>query len=98
MPPVPAGAKLFISAKLGRNLDKIFPLVVEVYEDSKRRITTHQLNKFIGDALQKNHPPMLMGKRLRIYYMAQVDVQPPEIYPFCQLSKLDDRYIQEISL
>lgn len=69
--------KLFISAKTGRNVEKIFELVKEVDEESRKRITTHQLNKFIGMALQKNHPPMLMGKRLRIYYMAQVDVQPP---------------------
>jgi GTP-binding protein len=74
--------KLFISAKLGRNIDKIFPLVQEVYQNGYKRITTHQLNKFIGAALQKNHPPMLMGKRLRIYYMAQVGVQPPKFILF----------------
>lgn len=74
--------KIFISAKTGRNIDKIFPEVQEVYENSLKRITTHQLNKFIGIALQKNHPPMLTGKRLRIYYMAQVGVQPPKFILF----------------
>lgn len=74
--------KIFISAKTGRNIDKIFPVVEEVYENSMKRITTHQLNKFIGSALQKNHPPMIMGRRLRIYYMAQVDVQPPKFILF----------------
>jgi len=74
--------KLFISAKMGRNIDKIFPLVEEVYENGKKRITTHQLNKFISAALQKNHPPMIMGRRLRIYYMAQVDIQPPKFILF----------------
>jgi GTP-binding protein len=74
--------KLFISAKLGRNIEKIVPSIQEIYENSKMRITTHQLNKFIGSALQKNHPPMLMGKRLRIYYMAQVDIQPPRFVLF----------------
>jgi GTP-binding protein len=69
--------KLFISAKTGRNIEKIFPIIKQVYEDSKKRITTHQLNKFVAGALQRNHPPMEQGKRLRIYYMAQVDVQPP---------------------
>lgn len=74
--------KIFISAKEGRNVDKIFPQVVEVYQNAQKRITTHQLNKFIGAALQRNHPPMLGGKRLRIYYMAQVDIQPPKFILF----------------
>lgn len=74
--------KIFISAKTGRNIDKIFPMVEEVYENSMKRITTHQLNKFIGSALQRNHPPMIMGRRLRIYYMAQVDIQPPKFILF----------------
>lgn len=73
---------LFISAKTKRNMDKIFPLINQVYHDSSTRITTGQLNKFIGQALQKNHPPMLKGKRLRIYYMAQVGVQPPKFVLF----------------
>ncbi len=69
--------KIFTSAKTGRNIDKIFPTLKEIHESSQKRITTHQLNTFIGKCLQKNHPPMLMGKRLRIYYMAQVGIEPP---------------------
>ncbi len=74
--------KIFISAKTGRNVPKIFSVVQEVYQNALKRITTHQLNKFIGLALQKNHPPMITGKRLRIYYMAQVGVQPPTFILF----------------
>lgn len=74
--------KIFTSAKLGRNIDKIFPAILEVYENSQKRITTHQLNKFVGLAMQKNHPPMIMGKRLRVYYMAQVSVAPPKFVLF----------------
>lgn len=80
--------KIFTSAKTGRNIDKIFPIVQEVYQNSLKRITTHQLNKFIGTSLQKNHPPMIMGKRLRIYYMAQVDVQPPKFIFFVNYPNL----------
>lgn len=69
--------KLFISAKTGRNVDKIFTEVDKVYEASRTRITTHQLNKFIIAAIQKTNPPMITGKRLRIYYMAQVGIEPP---------------------
>lgn len=80
--------KIFTSAISGRNVDKIFPLILEVHENSLKRVTTHQLNKFIGLALQKNHPPMIMGKRLRIYYMAQVDVQPPKFILFVNYPNL----------
>lgn len=74
--------KIFMSATTGRNVDKIFPEVVQVNENSKKRITTHQLNKFVAAAMQRNHPPMLGGKRLRIYYMAQVASQPPKFILF----------------
>lgn len=73
---------LFISAKTGRNLDKIIPLVKKVNEDSKLRITTGQLNRFIEGCLRKNSPPMINGKRLRIYYMAQVAIEPPKFVVF----------------
>lgn len=80
--------KIFTSATTGRNIEKIFPLIQEVHQNSLKRITTHQLNKFVSSALQKNHPPMMMGKRLRIYYMAQVDIQPPKFILFVNYPNL----------
>ncbi len=73
---------LFISATTSRNLDKIIPLVKKVHEDSRIRITTGELNRFIAKCIQKNHPPMIQGKRLRIYYMAQVAIEPPKFVVF----------------
>ena len=74
---------LFVSGLTGRNLDTLFKSVKEVYEQQNRRITTGQLNKFVEKVIQKYHPPMLEGgKRLRIYYLAQVDVQPPRFVLF----------------
>lgn len=80
--------KLFMSAKTGRNVEEIFDIAQKVYNDASMRITTHQLNKFIGDAMQKNHPPMIMGKRLRVYYMTQVAVQPPKFILFVNYPNL----------
>jgi GTP-binding protein len=80
--------KLFVSALTGRNIGEIFKLVQEVKEHSQLRISTHQLNKFIENALQRNHPPMIMGKRLRIYYMAQVDTNPPKFVLFVNYPNL----------
>ena len=73
---------LFVSAQTGRHLEKLFSTIVEVDAAQKRRITTGQLNKFVEKVIQQYHPPMLNGKRLRIYYMAQVDVQPPRFVLF----------------
>lgn len=74
---------LFVSGQTGRNLGSLFKEVRSVYEQQNRRVTTGQLNKFVERAMQKNHPPMLEGgKRLRIFYLAQVDVQPPRFVLF----------------
>lgn len=80
--------KVFISAKTGRNVDAIFDVVKQVHADSQKRVTTGQLNKFIGACLQRNHPPMIQGKRLRIYYMAQVSTQPPTFIVFVNYPNL----------
>lgn len=80
--------KLFVSVKSGRNIEKIFPLLQQVHKYSLMRITTHQLNKFLESAMQRNHPPMLNGKRLRIFYMAQVSVQPPKFIFFVNYPNL----------
>ncbi|EFB42390.1 hypothetical protein pah_c009o032 [Parachlamydia acanthamoebae str. Hall's coccus] len=80
--------KIFMSAKTGRNVEKIFEEIQTVHENSQKRITTHQLNKFIEVAMQRNHPPMMMGKRLRIYYMAQVAVNPPKFILFVNYPNL----------
>lgn len=80
--------KLFISAIEGRNLKKLFSLIQEVRKHQLMRITTGQLNKFLEKALQAYAPPMLQGKRLRIYYMAQISVQPPLFVLFVNYPKL----------
>ena len=79
---------LFISAEKRGNLHKIFPLIQEVREHQLRRIGTGQLNRFIEKAIQAYHPPMIQGKRLKIYYMAQVERQPPTFVLFVNYPKL----------
>jgi GTP-binding protein len=79
---------LFISAIKGRNLQKLFPLIQEVRRQQQMRITTGQLNKFLEKAVQSYHPPMIQGKRLRIYYMAHVETNPPTFVLFVNYPKL----------
>jgi GTPase len=79
---------LFISAKEGRNLEKIFKEIDRIYRALHTRITTHQLNKFVARAMQLNHPPMVRGKRLRIYYLTQVSQHPPRFIFFVNQPQL----------
>ena len=74
--------RLCISAKSGRNVDALFPLIDTVNESMSRRVPTHKLNKALMEWMQHTHPPMIGGKRLRIYYMAQVDTHPPKFVLF----------------
>lgn len=73
---------LFGSAKTGRKVEELFPFIQEVSSSLNKRISTGQLNQFINKAMHQVHPPMLQGKRLRIYYMAQIDVSPPRFVFF----------------
>lgn len=73
--------KIFISALQGRNIDQIFP-EIEATLAQNERITTHKLNSFVEKALQRNHPAMIGGKRLRIFYMTQISQHPPTFLLF----------------
>lgn len=73
---------LFMSAKQGRNVNQILPLVQEVYQNRSIRLTTGVLNKFVALCIQKCHPPMIVGKRLRVYYLTQVESAPPKFVLF----------------
>jgi len=79
---------LFIETLSKRNLEKIFPLVQEVYRQRHLRLTTGTLNKFIESCLQKYHPPLIWGKRLRIYYLTQAETNPPKFVLFVNKSDL----------
>ena len=79
---------LFISAKTRRNVDKIFIEIEKTIQNQKRMIPTAYLNKFIESCIQKYHPPMIRGKRLRIYYLTQKDVSPPRFLLFINKKQL----------
>lgn len=73
---------LFISAKSGRNTEKLYQHIDQVALGTKHRVTTGELNRFLENAMQAYHPPMLQGKRLRIYYVAQIGSSPPHFVLF----------------
>ena len=74
---------VFISAKTGQRIDKLFFEINEAFIQHKRRISTGMLNDIINDAIARQQPPADKGKRLRIYYGTQASSEPPTFVLFC---------------
>ncbi len=68
---------VFISAKTGQRLNKLYELIDMVIENNAMRIGTGVLNEIVTEATAMHAPPSDKGKRLRIYYTTQVAVKPP---------------------
>ena len=79
---------LFISAKTGQRVDKLYQLINEVAAQTSMRITTGMLNNILEDATARVQPPSDKGRRLKIYYMTQIAVKPPHFVVFCNDARL----------
>ncbi len=73
---------LFISAKTGQRVNKVMETVDAVYDQSRRRISTGQLNDTVGEAVMMNDPPSDKGRTLKIYFATQATIQPPTFVIF----------------
>ena len=79
---------LFISALTGQRVQRLFELIKCVNEQSAMRISTGMLNDILSDATARVQPPTDKGKRLKIYYMTQTGVRPPNFVAFCNDAQL----------
>lgn len=79
---------LFISAKTGQRVERLFELINYVNDQASLRITTGMLNTVLADATARVQPPTDKGRRLKIYYMTQVGVKPPHFVVFCNDAQL----------
>ena len=79
---IPYAEILFISAKSGQRLNKIFELIDVVIENNSMRVATGVLNEIVTEAVAMQQPPTDKGKRLKIYYVTQVSVKPPTFVIF----------------
>ncbi|MBU3216225.1 ribosome biogenesis GTPase Der [Clostridium estertheticum] len=68
---------LFISAKTGQRVHKVLSSIKECYDNYSKRIATGILNEVINKAVLMNEPPTVANKRLKIFYVTQVDSKPP---------------------
>lgn len=80
--------QIYISAKTGQRVDKLFPLMEQCLENANRRISTGLLNDCIREAIAAAEPPTSGGRRLRIYYATQVSTCPPTFVLFVNDVKL----------
>ena len=79
---------IFLSAKTGQSVGKLFGLINSCCEQSKIRITTGTLNDVLNDATARVQPPSDKGRYLKIYYMTQIGIQPPTFVIFCNSAEL----------
>ena len=79
---------IFISAKTGQRVNKLFELINTVHENNSLRISTGKLNDILAYATSRVQPPSDKGKRLKIYYMTQPSTNPPTIVTFVNSSEL----------
>ncbi len=80
--------KIFISAKTGQRVTKLFELIRLVNESNNLRISTGMLNDVLIEAMALNQPPAEKGRPLKIYYMTQVSVRPPTFVLFVNETEL----------
>lgn len=79
---MPYAELIFISAKTGQRLNKLYETIDMVIENHSLRVATGVLNEIMTEAVALQQPPSDKGKRLRLYYMTQVSVKPPTFVIF----------------
>lgn len=68
---------LNVSAKTGKSIHRIFPLIEEVLTEYRKRIPTSELNKWMGEIKESGYTVSSGKKKLKVYYVTQADVEPP---------------------
>ena len=79
---------IFISAKTGQRVDKLFDLIVNVANQNAMRVSTSVLNDVINEAIAVVQPPTDKGKRLKIFYGTQASTKPPTFVIFVNSKEL----------
>ena len=79
---MPYAEYIFISAKTGQRLNKLFELIEVVIQNHALRVATGVLNEILTEAVAMQQPPSDKGRRLKLFYMTQVSVKPPTFVIF----------------
>jgi GTP-binding protein len=73
-----------ISAKTGQRISRALEAAIDVWGERRKRIGTGELNRLLGDAVQRQTPPLVKGKRPKIFYATQAAVAPPTFVLFAR--------------
>ena len=79
---------MFISAKTGQRIDRLYEMIVFVHSQNSMRISTGRLNEVLATATARVQPPTDKGKRLKIFYMTQASTRPPTFVFFVNRAEL----------
>ncbi|MCB9357043.1 MAG: ribosome biogenesis GTPase Der [Calditrichaeota bacterium] len=80
--------KLFISAKDNQRVHKVLELVLKIYEERQKRISTGELNRFLEKLMERQPPPAVKARDLRLSYITQADADPPTFILFTRWADL----------
>ena len=75
---IPYAKTVFISALTKKRINELMPEIINAYENNKKEVKTSVLNNIIMEAVSLHLPPSYKGKRLKIYFVHQVDNRPPK--------------------
>lgn len=78
---------VFVSAVTGQRTGKIMTEVERVMEQFSKRVSTPELNKVVKEAVERHHPPLVSGKRVKFFYASQVGTKPPTFVFFTNSSE-----------
>lgn len=79
---------IFISAKTGQRVNKLFEIINDVNKQNSLRVATSVVNEVINEAIAVVQPPSDKGKRLKIFYGTQASTRPPTFVIFCNNKEL----------
>jgi len=73
-----------VSARTGQRVERVLELAVDVWAERRRRVPTAELNRVLGEAVRRQEPPAVKGRRPKLFYATQVGVAPPTFVFFAR--------------
>jgi len=93
LPQLRGAPLVTVSAKTGRGLDRLNAAILKAHAVWNRRVTTAQLNRWLGGMIEQHPPPAPQGKRIKLRYMTQAKTRPPGFVVMCSHpDKLPESY------
>ena len=83
LPQLKGAPVVTVSGLTGRGLDRLCEAVLEMHRVWNTRVTTAQINRWLGEVVEQHPPPAVSGRRLKLRFMTQVKARPPSFVAWC---------------